>query len=1232
MGRPSPAHYDDLLLHKLKTACLAALQQLNDEGEIDHAVGSLDPTAAPRRVHGRPIHPSRLYHPAAPPDPLHRSLANGSTSRLLYDPDSLFATDNANEASGLGGYGRPSNSQRWRLFRISSSGSSGSNDDDGNRDRDGDEDSVERPLPGMHCPRRRTAFTYEQLVEHLDLDDQFLQRLCKMMVSRAKRMFRQHQADRDRNHAAASLPSSNLASSARVIASLPSRLQPSARPSVYVGTREYGDIGRPQPVQPWLADSEDDRSAAPNGLPIDLQAPMTIIIGEDGITTHEGVRTRTLSRSLNARVNAINRSLQRLLAARGGRPSNLESDSVASGESLSAQHVRQMAEQSLQQRGSGTAGVAQDDTSDDSSDGGRADEDDVGSSPDAVQRSLPQSMRDALARLGSQDAGADSERDEDVADADVGGGSSTAPRSAAPRIGRAFVRIGREVEFLRSYLQGRIDERISEAWEAFTEVSEEASAADPEIPARGAVRLDPVSLALEASAAHPRRRAGTFVPSREVDRLRSALLKTLETFDTAMGQVWVSGLMEEDADQQLWRLSAVTTPQPQERGVEQSGGTRSIGGMVLDGDGRPLPTERQWERRREMQSSFLRMSLWRTRNRARELEEHADSIAQTFGEGLLTNDEQDALNPTSPGAMAGRDATDPSQFTHITEEEAAHSNLLDCMERYGSRLHDNEDDRRRWRWSLAKWYYLDRPRIEIPDPGPRSQGRPAGQVGSDFAETAWNPSKEDPYAYLSDEEAAIAPPVNDDLERAWAFAADSEFAPRSDVELSEVLASSDVRFALRLLWTVRRRASGGDEGESLARSTAQLGPSDVVAADGRDPTVQRPQPPASTRRTDGDEEGGEVDMDVSLMRSTSLSRRNAIRTAPSDRIGGISSLVGRTLSTRNGRSSRASFGRSEAGTNIEIDADDQGSPFRPHQDRVQTQSNNPNEGDDSARAGSSSMETETEAHRRSGLRGSHRTSLERSRSRSFTFVTTPAAVLGGRGGHDSPNGAATTSRAARNEASAAAAREPGWTSVLGRRRRLSQDAADEDDVDRSLGFDTTLRARRMQNDADPAPPLPMQGSDEDDARTAAAGGDEAVVSGASTPLEARRATFEAYARRRRSRFHEMLLEAAASDAPASDEEGLAPHAEQDFDHLMDSYVEDSGERAHDGAFPAIHGYGRYYEDANEEEQEGGEGGEEEARDAAEAELEVESESESSEVARELGVHGLRRVPRGRASR
>ncbi|EPQ27319.1 uncharacterized protein PFL1_05241 [Pseudozyma flocculosa PF-1] len=1093
MGRFSPAHWDDVFLAKVKSACIGALQQLNDEGEIDSSLsaresrlmGLLNQASSPRDVDTTDTTSGESDTDLAHRPPLRSNRAlplRSSSSRTT-----LF--DDAGTGTGIGTDPGPSSGH----VHI----------------------ATPRPASPSLPPRRRRkpALTFEQLAEQLEPEDPDLHRLCKLLTRKLhRRASRRYSSER------ASSPSS-----ATLAASDPSRRrshQQRGRPSVYVGTSEYRSLGRSLQDPGGPSRSRYDLGLDP---PVDLRAPMTITIGRDGITTREGVRSRTLSRSLNARVNAIDRSLQRSLAARAAaRADNLESDSIASAESLSARRTR-MAGQDRTTAGR-MEGDADTITSPSSSDEGAGPSRPASRlaprrGEAAAEQSLPQSMRDALARLGPGGGDDDDDDDDDDAaigpepeatgDGGVGDAQGEAPDSQGaapngPRVRRAFIRIGREVEVLRSFLQRRINERLAEVW---AEIAEEP-------PAQQATAGDRASSTVPWLAAtgsiDVAGQLGDFVGSREVDRLRSALLKTLEAFDTALGQVWVSRLMEEDADQQLWRRL------PADQRAEASAPASSRATTADrrddaqdDGDDNSAHSllSRQRQRGHDMQSSFLRASLWRTRNRARELQQHADSTAGAFGAGLFETGAASTAEDDQGTEHAGYTAA-ADGLGRLSEEEVAHRFFLHCLDQLVPA--ERGELRDSWRWRLSCWYFVHRSRRDIPDPAPRSEGRPADPVASAFARMTWTPYDEDPYKFARNlggegAEPTARPSASDDLLGAWAYA-DARDDPGVGLQgVLHALEGDEAKHALELQRSARLRAAQ-DRASRMATNIADPRqprgtlPSALEAASRRlssDALLGSDQQHAAAPSSSDREE---ANPDVSLTRTTSLSRRNAIRPAGSAGSRSISSLVSRRPSSRSDQPRQV---RERAGDLSEtltpaIDAGvDVAEPPRRQQ-------------------------------------GSGRSSLDRSRSRSFTFVTTPAAVLGGRSAVEG----AGASRSADSEGYFGSRREGDARrppTVLGRRRRRGtspgSEEGDEADVIRSLGLDGSM------------------------------GG-----SGASTPLEARRATFEAYARRRRSRFHEMLMEAAQSDDQRlldDDDEGEGRGAQRNdanLDEMLNLLFERRGDQ------------------------------------------------------------------------
>jgi hypothetical protein len=303
----------------------------------------------------------------------------------------------------------------------------------------------------------------------------------------------------------------------------------------------------------------------------------------------------------------------------------------------------------------------------------------------------------------------------------------------------------------------------------------------------------------------------------------------------------------------------------------------------------------------------------------------------------------------------------------------------------------------------------------------------------------------------------------------------------------------------------------------------------------------------------------EADPDVSLTRTTSLTRRNAVRGLPlnnsdagSIRSARTSHSLGRArdadLPTSTARRTRTEIAVTADGNGDELDAGEE--------DSVETSM----EIGTATRAPISEETVESLAPPADRPRAG--------RSGSFTFITTPAAVLRSRQRSQSRSQAGQRSASPASDApdedevldgddseaeeyidldlDLGMAGEDGFDfDLVDFLRTESRRAAREHDDDDSLDVDTAdsrLRRRffsRVQGNLNRGAGDGSSGSqDEDEEDGEAASGIRVFVSGsgASTPAEARQATFEAYAQRARLLERRRRLDAQ----PAQDEDDADP--------------------------------------------------------------------------------------------
>ncbi|KAJ9475439.1 hypothetical protein PHBOTO_005519 [Pseudozyma hubeiensis] len=504
---------------------------------------------------------------------------------------------------------------------------------------------------------------------------------------------------------------------------------------------------------------------------------------------------------------------------------------------------------------------------------------------------------------------------------------------------------------------------------------------------------------------------------------------------------------------------------------------------------------------RNADSSRMRTSLWRARNLL-----------------LLSSMSR---RPGSP--EVGLNSSEPSDTAHSHDAELrAHQHLLATIQESHWTRADiqapSSDSIRAWRRKLAAWYYLDRDSATYPDAPHVAGDRPE-------AYARWHPDLELPYAIddeimasITTEASSTRPDPIVDPRAAWEYARRHDDSIRDDLNRDEqvrhALASGSVASALQQLQRLRSQHHDGSQQETAGLHSNDTSPSEGPAL--AEASVE------------------EVDPDVSLTRTTSLSRRNAVRSLPLNNSDSSS-----IRSARSSLSLRRLHGLSGANA----------SPSQPHtalqhdndaaeEDTVET----------SIEIGTVPHSPEASAHFRSIPDGSSASDLlpppdrpRAGRSGSFTFVTTPAAVLRSRQRSESRSHVSMERPAADGMEDDGDDDDDGDTDAeeyidldldlgmagdytfdfdltdflrsesrrLARRRDHDDEEDEGDELDRD-GVEASPRASRrrrisardadgsLSGDASPA-----------DIRVYVSG------SGASTPAEARQATFEAYAQRAR---------------------------------------------------------------------------------------------------------------------
>ncbi|GAC95313.1 hypothetical protein PHSY_002888 [Pseudozyma hubeiensis SY62] len=497
---------------------------------------------------------------------------------------------------------------------------------------------------------------------------------------------------------------------------------------------------------------------------------------------------------------------------------------------------------------------------------------------------------------------------------------------------------------------------------------------------------------------------------------------------------------------------------------------------------------------RNADPSRMRTSMWRARNLL-----------------LLSSMSR---RPDSP--EGGSSSSEPSGTANSHDAELrAHQHLLATIQESHWTRADvpapSSGAIRAWRRKLAAWYYLDRDSATYPD---------APDITDDRTEAyaRWHPDLELPYA-IDDEIMASStrPDPIADPRAAWQYARRHDDSIRNDLNRDEqvryALASSSVASALQQLQRLRSQHDGGPQQGIAGQHSSRASPGEASAL------------------AEGSAE--EADPDVSLTRTTSLSRRNAVRPLPLNNSDSSSIRSARSsLSLRRLHgSSGANASPSELHTALQYDNDAAEEEIVETSIEISTVPHSPQASADPTSTQAASSATDL-------LPPPDRPRAERSGS--FTFVTTPAAVLRSRQRSESRSHVSTERPAADDIEGEGDDNDDGDTDAeeyidldldLGMagdytfdfdltdflrsesrrlaRRRDHDDGDDDDELDRD-GVEASPRAlRRRRSSARDADGSLSGDASPADIRVYVSG------SGASTPAEARQATFEAYAQRAR---------------------------------------------------------------------------------------------------------------------
>ncbi|SAM86091.1 uncharacterized protein UBRO_08035 [Ustilago bromivora] len=505
---------------------------------------------------------------------------------------------------------------------------------------------------------------------------------------------------------------------------------------------------------------------------------------------------------------------------------------------------------------------------------------------------------------------------------------------------------------------------------------------------------------------------------------------------------------------------------------------------------------------RHADSSQMRTSLWRARNlmllssmtRRPDLSENAASTGES-------------------DAAASHEAELRAHRHLLATIEESHWSRADARPPSAGSI-------RAWRRKLAAWYYLDRDRSCYPD-APHSNSQPEDVYAR------WHPDLELPYS-LDDEivapttsgSASSRPYPITDPQAAWAYVRSHDAALANDLnqddEVRAALEAGSVATALQQVLRLHN-----ENADTAAPSASAATEAAVASSTGTAEELHTMQLAHATVE--------DADPDVSLTRTTSLSRRGAVRGLPLSNFDTSSIRSARSsLSLRRPRSEvdlagDLSAGMRERQRNAQEDNDAIEEDIVETGIEIGTVPHSPVRESASATSGTSSLQPPSDRPRTG-------------RSGSFTFITTPAAVLRSR-----QRSASRSQDGPRSESPAAApAVEEG-----------DSEAEEYIDLDLDLGmagddaFDFDLvdflrsesrRARRQDDDEDEletdsmfassSPPPRLRDSrhqnadadaSQDDADSSSPTGIRVFISGsgASTPAEARQATFEAYAERAR---------------------------------------------------------------------------------------------------------------------
>lgn len=202
MGRPTPAHYDDLFLNKVKSVCYHVLDQLNADNEIEQAFDLCPSISRRNRVISSFL---RNTDGLQQTSPTLSSNPTANSSRLaplaIRDDDSesvsSLSAQRRRQARGIQFVTDPNDSPD-ELEPLTASTTQGLSSDP-------------PPFPAVPLP----DYTFEQFADHFDPEDKFLKRIFEIIIKETARQalkrkqgtIRDAASENERNIPFSSLPS-----------------------------------------------------------------------------------------------------------------------------------------------------------------------------------------------------------------------------------------------------------------------------------------------------------------------------------------------------------------------------------------------------------------------------------------------------------------------------------------------------------------------------------------------------------------------------------------------------------------------------------------------------------------------------------------------------------------------------------------------------------------------------------------------------------------------------------------------------------------------------------------------------------------------------------------------------------------------------------------------------------------------------------------------------------------